>query len=118
MRAIYAALGIRDALRAFNERPGAREGTALRVRMGLNSGLVVVGRIGDDLRMDYTAVGDTTHLAARLQVLADPGDILISDDTARLVEGYVRLDSLGPLEIRGRAESVGGPPVAGSAGQP
>ncbi len=106
LRAIYAALGIRDALRAFNERPGNREGAALRVRMGLNSGLVVVGRIGDDLRMDYTAVGDTTHLAARLQVLADPGDILISDDTARLVEGYARLDSLGPLAIRGRAESV------------
>ena len=106
LRAIYAALGIRDALRAFNELPAARGAVALRVRMGLNSGLVVVGRIGDDLRMDYTAVGDTTHLAARLQVVADPGDILISDDTARLVEGYVRLDSLGPLAIRGRAESV------------
>lgn len=106
LRAIYAALGIRDALRAFNERPSARDGAALRVRMGLHSGIVVVGRIGDDLRMDYTAVGDTTHLAARLQTLAEPGDILISDDTARLVEGYVRLDSLGSLAIRGRTEPV------------
>ena len=106
LRAIYAALGIRDALRAFNERPSARAGAALRVRMGLHSGIVVVGRIGDDLRMDYTAVGDTTHLAARLQAFAEPGDILISDDTARLVEGYVRLDSLGSLAIRGRSEPV------------
>jgi len=106
LRGIYAALGIRDALHAFNERPAKREGAALRVRMGLNSGLVVVGRIGDDLRMDYTAVGDTTNLAARLQALADPGDILISDATARLAEGYVRMDSLGPLAIKGRSESV------------
>lgn len=106
LRGIYAALGIRDALRAFNERPTTPKGAALRVRMGLNSGLVVVGRIGDDLRMDYTAVGNTTHLAARLQVLADPDDILISDTTAQLAEGYVRIDPLGPLAITGRADSV------------
>jgi tetratricopeptide (TPR) repeat protein len=74
--------------------------------MGLNSGFVVVGRIGDDLRMDYTAVGDTTHLAARLQALADPDDILISDATARLADGYIRIDSLGPLAIKGRSTSV------------
>lgn len=103
---IYAALGIRDALRALNEDSASRGGEPLRVRMGLNSGFVVVGRIGDDLRMDYTAVGDTTHLAARLQALADPDDILISDTTAGLAEGYIRVDSLGPLAIRGRSESV------------
>jgi class 3 adenylate cyclase/tetratricopeptide (TPR) repeat protein len=103
---IYAALAIREALRAFNQSPANRGGQPLRVRMGLNSGFVVVGRIGDDLRMDYTAVGDTTHLAARLQALADPDDILISDTTAGLAEGYIRLESLGPLAIRGRSESV------------
>ena len=106
LRGIYAALGIRDALRAFNERPVKGKSAALQVRMGLNSGFVVVGRIGDDLRMDYTAVGDTTHLAARLQALADPDDILISDATARLAEGYIQIDSLGPLAIKGRSESV------------
>ena len=103
---IYAALAIREALRAFNQSPANRGGRPLQVRMGLNSGFVVVGRIGDDLRMDYTAVGDTTHLAARLQALADPDDILISDTTAGLAEGYIRLESLGPLAIRGRSESV------------
>src|SRR5258705_787261 len=103
---IYAALAIRDALRTFSESSATGGGKALQVRMGLNSGFVVVGRIGDDLRMDYTAVGDTTHLAARLQALADPDDILISDTTAGLAEGYIRVDSLGPLAIRGRSESV------------
>ena len=106
LRAMYAALGIRDALRAFNEDPMKPEGVALRVRMGLNSGPVVVGRIGDDIRMDYTAVGDTTNLAARLQSRADPDEILMSDATARLAEGYVRTDSLGPLAIKGRSEPV------------
>ena len=61
----------------------------LRLRLGLNTGPVVVGQIGDDLRMDYTAVGDTTHVAARLQSLAEPGAILISDATHRLVHGYI-----------------------------
>ena len=113
---IYAALGIRDALRALNEDSASRGGEPLRVRMGLNSGFVVVGRIGDDLRMDYTAVGDTTHLAARLQALADPDDILISDTTAGLAEGYIRVDSLGPLAIRGRSESVVAHRVTGVRG--
>jgi class 3 adenylate cyclase/tetratricopeptide (TPR) repeat protein/ABC-type phosphate transport system ATPase subunit len=106
LRGSLAALGIRDALHAFNARTAKGKAAPLRVRMGLNSGFVVVGRIGDDLRMDYTAVGDTTHLAARLQALADPDDILISDATARLAEGYIRTDSLGPLAIKGRSESV------------
>ena len=79
------------------------EPVPLRVRMGLNTGFVVVGAIGDNLRMDYTAVGDTTHLAARLQQLAAPGAILISDATARLVEGYVA------LEPRARSSSAGAP---------
>src|SRR5262249_52693155 len=62
--------------------------------------------IGDNLRMDYTAVGDTSHLAARLQQAAEPGAILVSDDTARLVEGYARLESRGPMAIRGRSEPM------------
>jgi tetratricopeptide (TPR) repeat protein len=66
----------------------------------------VVGRIGDDLRMDYTAVGDTTHLAARLQALAEPGGVLVSEFTYRAVEGYVRAEGLGLVPIKGRAEPV------------
>jgi len=67
---------------------------------------VVVGAIGDNLRMDYTAVGDTSHLAARLQQAAEPGGILLSDATARLVEGYALLEPRGPMAIRGRSEPV------------
>ena len=84
--------------------PGAE--MPLTVRMGLHTGFVVVGAIGDNLRMDYTAVGDTTHLAARLQQLAEPGAILASEDTWRLVEGYVRGERVGPVAVRGRSEPV------------
>jgi hypothetical protein len=78
----------------------------LAVRLGLNTGIVVVGRIGDNLRMDYTAVGDTTHLAARMPQLADPGTILVTEATARLVTVYVRLEVLEPVAIKGRTEPV------------
>ena len=82
-------------------------GVDLRLRLGVNTGPVVVGRIGDDLRMDYTAIGDTTHLAARLQALAEPGNVLVSESTHRAVQGYVRTEALGPVAIKGRAEPVG-----------
>src|ERR1700730_14180745 len=105
-RAVLAALGIRRALAERPMRLDSGEEVALELRMGAHTGFVVVGAIGDNLRMDYTAVGDTTHLAARLQQLADPGAILISDATARLVEGYARLESRGPTAIRGKSEPV------------
>ena len=105
-RAALAALDIR---RAVQERPLALpSGDDVRValRMGLHAGFVVVGAIGDNLRMDYTAVGDTSHLAARLQQAAEPGVILVSDTIARQVDGYVRLESRGPMAIRGRSEPM------------
>ena len=105
-RAVLAALDIR---RAVGERPLALpsgEEVQLTLRMGLHTGFVVVGAIGDNLRMDYTAVGDTSHLAARLQQAAEPGGILLSDATARLVEGYALLEPRGPMAIRGRSEPV------------
>ena len=105
-RAVLAALAIAGALR---ERPiGAAPGTEVpvTVRMGLHTGFVLVGAIGDNLRMDYTAVGDTTHLAARLQQMAEPGAILASEATWRYVEGYVEGERLGPVEVRGRSEPV------------
>ena len=74
--------------------------------MGLHTGTVVVGSIGDNLRMDYTAVGDTTNLAARFQQLADPGTILISETTAKLVQDEVLLDALGPVYVKGISEPV------------
>jgi class 3 adenylate cyclase/tetratricopeptide (TPR) repeat protein len=105
-RAVLAALGIR---RACASEPIAVEGgerVSLTVRMGLHTGFVVVGAIGDNLRMDYTAVGDTTNLAARLQQVADPGAIVMSEATARLVEGDVEVESLGPVRLKGRSEPV------------
>ena len=104
-RAVLAALDIR---RALQEQPLALPSGDVRVtlRMGLHTGFVVVGVIGDNLRMDYTAVGDTSHLAARLQQAAEPGAILVSDTIARQVEGYVLLESRGPMAIRGRSEPM------------
>src|SRR2546425_8001881 len=104
-RAVLAALDIR---RALNDRPLQLSGRLVPVslRLGLHTGFVVFGAIGDNLRMDYTAVGDTTHLAARLQQLAEPGAIVVSDATARLVRGYASLAALGPVQVRGRSTPV------------
>jgi predicted ATPase len=85
---------------------GKPYGVECAFRMGLNSGLVVVGSIGDNLRMDYSAVGDTTNLAARLQDHAAPGDILISESTGRLVQDAVRLEALPPVAVKGKTEPV------------
>jgi class 3 adenylate cyclase/tetratricopeptide (TPR) repeat protein len=105
-RAVLAALDIRHAVDASPIVLDSGEAVRLVLRMGLHTGFVVVGAIGDNLRMDYTAVGDTTHLAARLQQAAEPGRILLSDATARLVEGYAALAPRGPMAIRGRAEPL------------
>jgi class 3 adenylate cyclase/tetratricopeptide (TPR) repeat protein len=113
LRAVQAALAIRETITGYSDTLHREKGLELRLRMGLNTGLVVVGRIGDDLRMDYTAVGDTTHLAARMQALAEPGTILIAASTHRLVEGYVRTESLGTLAIKGRVDPVAAYRVVG-----
>jgi tetratricopeptide (TPR) repeat protein len=79
-------------------------GVPLHIRVGLNSGEVVVRSIGSDLHMDYTAVGQTTHLAARMEQMAMPGSILITTDVLHLAEGYVQVDPLGPVPIKGLTE--------------
>ena len=104
-RAVSAAVAIRRALRDRSSY-GAGPGAALAVRIGMNTGLVVVGSIGDNLRMDYTAVGDTTNVAARLQQAAAPGEVVIAEATARLVRGDVRLAAAGALGVKGRSEPV------------
>jgi class 3 adenylate cyclase/tetratricopeptide (TPR) repeat protein/DNA polymerase III delta prime subunit len=106
LRAVQAALAIRETISGFSEQLRREKGLEIRLRMGLNTGLVVVGRIGDDLRMDYTAIGDTTNLAARIQALAEPGTIIVTAPTHRLVEGYVRSEPLGLLQVKGRSEPV------------
>jgi class 3 adenylate cyclase/tetratricopeptide (TPR) repeat protein len=106
LRATQAALAILETLRGYSEQLRPKHGVEIRLRIGLNTGLVVVGRIGDDLRMDYTAIGDATNLAARMQALAAPGTILVTEATHRLIEGYVRSEALGPMSVKGREKPV------------
>jgi class 3 adenylate cyclase/tetratricopeptide (TPR) repeat protein len=105
-RAIKAALAIREALEPLSGRLQAKHGIALQVRIGVNTGPVVVGPVGNDRKMDYTAIGDTTNLASRLQTLASPGTILISEFTYRLVRGFFDVQSVGPFGVRGKSEPV------------
>ena len=101
-RAVQAALAIQETVSGYSLQLQRQHGVEMHLRLGLNTGQVVVGRIGDDLRMDYTAVGNTTHLAARMQALAEPGTILLTEATHRLVDEYVRGEELGPVEVRGQ----------------
>jgi class 3 adenylate cyclase/tetratricopeptide (TPR) repeat protein len=105
-RAVMAGLAMQRALRDHRERLPAPASVQLRLRIGINTGHVVVGRIGDDLRMDYTAIGDTTNLASRLQTLAAPGTVLVSGATHRLVEPLFRWRALGIRQVKGRVEPV------------
>src|SRR5262249_37122042 len=100
-RAVHAALAVQHALRDFGKELQARRGFDLQMRTGLNTGLVVVGKIGDDLRMDYTAVGDTTNLAARMQQLARPGSVVVSEATHKLVTGFFETLDLGEVQVKG-----------------
>src|SRR6266498_14713 len=101
-RAVHAALGIQRAIQNYGKELRAQRGLLLQMRIGINTGLVVVGKIGDDLRMDYTAVGDTTNLAARLQQMAQPGSVVISAATHQQVAGFFETRDLGELPVKGR----------------
>ena len=101
LRACHAALALASELRDLGRELRREHGLDFHVRMGLNSGEVVVGKIGDDLRMDYTAQGHAVGLAARLQQIAEGGRIYLSQATAELVEGYFRLEDLGEFRLKG-----------------
>jgi class 3 adenylate cyclase/tetratricopeptide (TPR) repeat protein len=101
-RACHAALSIQKALVVYCEKIVRDYGAQFKMRIGLNSGPVIVGAIGDDLRMDYTAVGDTTNLASRMESLAHPGTVLLSKHTHRLVKDYFELKRLGKLKVKGK----------------
>ncbi len=105
-RAIYSALAIRDALATLNVRPNTGCTIDLQVRIGVHTGPVVVGTVGNDLKMDYTAIGDTTNLAQRLQTVADPGMVLVSDATLRLVRGFFEVLPARRFEVKGKREPV------------
>jgi class 3 adenylate cyclase/tetratricopeptide (TPR) repeat protein len=101
VRACYAALRMQDSVRRHAEQLRRQQGLDVQIRIGLNSGDVLVRSIGTDLHMDYTAVGQTTHLAARMEQLARPGTTLITQDTLRFAEGYVEVQPLGPTPVKG-----------------
>jgi class 3 adenylate cyclase len=103
-RACYAALSIQKAMVEYGEKVKKERGLDFQMRIGLNSGPVVVGSIGDDLRVDYTAIGDTTTLAARVEQAAKPGEVWISQDTRNIIRGYFKEESVGELSLKGKAQ--------------
>src|SRR5262245_8302452 len=105
-RAVLAALEIQRQLGRLSERLEEERGVSLRARIGIHTGVVVAGTVGNELKMDYTATGDTTNLAARLQSLAEPGTILVSEATHALLRGRFRTTAVGPLDVKGKTEPV------------
>jgi class 3 adenylate cyclase/tetratricopeptide (TPR) repeat protein len=106
LRACYAALRMQERVRRYGDEMQRVHGVPVQIRVGLNSGDVVVRAIDSDLHMDYTAVGQTTHLAARMEQMAKPGSILLTPATLRLVEGHVKVHSLGPVSVKGLGEPL------------
>jgi len=105
-RACYAAIAIQRDMVAYGERVGKDHGVDFKMRIGLNSGPVVVGSIGDDLRMDYTAQGDTANLAARMESNAEPGSILASQHIYRQTKEFFEFESLGEIQVKGKKEPI------------
>jgi class 3 adenylate cyclase/tetratricopeptide (TPR) repeat protein len=103
-RACHAALAIRKAMEPYGEKIKQDCGVEFKMRIGLNSGHVIVGSIGDDLRMDYTAIGDTTNLAARMESAAKPGGILVSKNTQRIARHYFEFETPDKLEVKGKVK--------------
>jgi len=106
VRACYAALRMQESVKRYAEVAFHLHGVPIEIRVGLNSGDVVVRTIGSDLHMDYTAVGQTTHLAARMEQMAKPGTILLSPDTLSLAEGFVQVTARGPAPVKGLAAPI------------
>jgi class 3 adenylate cyclase/tetratricopeptide (TPR) repeat protein len=106
VRACYAALRMQESIAQYAEGIFRSHGVPIQIRVGLNSGEVVVRAIGSDLHMDYTAVGQTTHLAARMEQMATPGTILLAPATLQLAEGYVQVAARGPVAVKGLPEPV------------
>jgi class 3 adenylate cyclase/tetratricopeptide (TPR) repeat protein len=106
LRACHAAVGIQKCLASYNENLKEQHGFDFKMRIGLNSGPVVVGAIGDDLRMDYTAQGDTSNLAARMENAAEPGTTYVTEETYRLTKGFFRFEPLGKRPIKGKEKPL------------
>ena len=105
-RAILAALDMVAATEEFAAELMAARGIDFRIRAGINSGPVMVGNVGSDLRFEYTALGDAVNVAARMQTAAQPGTIVITEMTRRLTGDTFDLDDLGEIEVKGKAEPI------------
>jgi class 3 adenylate cyclase len=106
VRACYAALAMQEAMRRYSVEVRRVHGVEVQIRVGLNSGEVVVRAIGNDLHMDYSAIGQTTHLAARMEQLAPPGTVRLTAETLRLAEGWVQVTPLGLVPVKGLSTPV------------
>jgi class 3 adenylate cyclase/tetratricopeptide (TPR) repeat protein len=106
LRACYAALAMQDEMRRYRERLGQSEEAGLHIGVGMNSGEVVVRSIDTDLNIDYSAIGHSTHLAARMQELAGSGMVFLSRSTLRQVEGFVQVESVGPVQAKGISQPI------------
>jgi class 3 adenylate cyclase/tetratricopeptide (TPR) repeat protein len=106
IRAVHAALAMLDAVRDYADEVRERTGVPIAIRIGINTGLVVVGEVGSDLRVEYTALGDAINVAARMEQTAEPGTVRITADTAQLLGETFTTTVLGPVEVKGRAEPV------------
>ena len=106
VRACYAALRMQETVTRYGDEMQRSHGVPVQIRVGLNSGAVVVRAIDSSLHMDYTAVGQTTHLAARMEQMAKPGSVLTTGETLRLAEGFVQVKALGPVAVKGLADPV------------
>jgi class 3 adenylate cyclase/tetratricopeptide (TPR) repeat protein len=106
IRAVHAGLEMLDAIRGYADDVRRRTEVPIAIRVGINTGLVVVGEVGSDLRVEYTALGDAINVAARMEQLAEPGTILITARTAGLLDHTFELTEVGPVEVRGRIDPV------------
>ena len=116
VRACYAALRMQEAVTRYGDELQRSQGVPVQIRVGLNSGEVVVRSIGSDLRMDYTAVGQTTHLAARMEQMARPGSTLLTADTLRVAEGFVQTRPLGAVTVKGLDAPIEVHELSGASG--
>jgi class 3 adenylate cyclase/tetratricopeptide (TPR) repeat protein len=117
-RAVWAGLDIVSGIAGYKEQVRAERGLDLDVRVGINTGPVMVGQVGSDLRLEYTAMGDAVNVAARMEQTADPGTVQITAETHRLVEPLFDLESRGRIEVKGKAEPVAAYRVVGRRAEP